>query len=55
MDIMKADVISSPTKTAQLKRELNLHHKTSKFEKCNSMGDIVRLNLAMTLSLKETI
>jgi hypothetical protein len=54
MDIMKADVISSPTKTAQLKRELNLHHQTSKFEKCNSMGDIVRLNLAMTLSLKET-
>ena len=51
MDIMKEDEISFPKKIGQLKKELNAHHKTAKFKKCNSMGDLVRLNLAIILSL----
>jgi hypothetical protein len=51
IDIMKEDEISFPNKIGQLKKELNAHHKTAKFKKCNSMGDLVRLNLAIILSL----
>ncbi|HEX4875296.1 MAG TPA: hypothetical protein VFV31_01410 [Chitinophagaceae bacterium] len=49
LDIMTEDQISSPEKISQLKRELCDYMKTSSYEKCESMGQIVKTHLRETL------
>ena len=49
IDIMTKDEISTPAKIAQLKNELNNFHHTAAFQKCKSMGDIVRTQLKQML------
>ena len=49
LDIMTKDEISTPVKIAQLKNELNNYHHTATFQKCKSMGDIVRTQLKQML------
>jgi hypothetical protein len=49
LDIMKADEISTPEKISQLINELNSYHKTTLFNKCRSIGDIVKTNLKQSL------
>ncbi len=46
---MKADRISSKDKIRQLAQELADHHKSNKFEKCTSMGDLVLTNIKLLL------
>ena len=48
-EIMTKDSISEPSKLEQLKSELGNHHKTKAFEKCASMGEIVRTNFVLLL------
>jgi hypothetical protein len=48
-NIMCRDNISSPQKINQLKQQLKEYSGDPKFLKCNSMGDIVKLNLKQTL------
>lgn len=55
IDCMRADTISTPEKTAQLRQELARHHGTKEFLKCNGMGDLVRLNLKFILSKEPRI
>ncbi|TXK46817.1 hypothetical protein FVR03_10345 [Pontibacter qinzhouensis] len=50
VDCMRVDTISTPEKVEQLKKELAKHHKTDEFLKCNSMGDLVRLNIKTVLT-----
>lgn len=50
LDCMRANQISTPAKIEQLKKGLNVHHKTSVFNECNSMGDLVRLHLKVLLN-----
>ncbi|MGY2133303.1 hypothetical protein ACW9KT_13820 [Hymenobacter sp. HD11105] len=49
MDCMRPDELSPPDKTAHLQQELNQHHHTTQFNRCRTMGDIVRLNLRLML------
>ena len=42
---MRRHELAPPEKVAQLKVELNRYHHTDSFDKCDSMGDIVRQNL----------
>ena len=49
LDIMGTDEISSPQKIAQLKDELSEYLKNSVFNKCKSMGDIVKTHMKQTL------
>ena len=49
LDVMRADELSSPEKIRQLAQELNHHHRTAQFDRCRSMGDLVRLNLKWVL------
>ncbi|UOG76149.1 hypothetical protein MTX78_06010 [Hymenobacter tibetensis] len=51
MDCMRREELAPPEKVAQLQTELNLHHKTSAFNRCRNMGDIVRQNLKLVLDL----
>ncbi|RME92170.1 MAG: hypothetical protein D6772_17245 [Bacteroidetes bacterium] len=48
--VMQADQISSPEKVEKLKQALAKHHKTTSFDHCRSMGDIVLNNLMLVLS-----
>jgi hypothetical protein len=48
-DIMTKDEISSPEKVKQLKAELNEYMHTSVFNKCQSMGQVVKRQLKHTL------
>lgn len=43
------DRVSTPAKVKQLKAELNTFHKTERFDKCKSMGDVLYLNLRLCL------
>lgn len=45
MDIMGTDEISTPHKIDQLKKELNEHLHTTVFNKCKSMGQIVKTHM----------
>lgn len=45
LDIMSKDEISTPAKIMQLKEELNEYLSTTVFNKCHSMGDIVKMQL----------
>ncbi len=49
LDNMTVDVISTPEKINQLKKELGEYLKTSAYEKCHSMGEIVKTHLKQTL------
>lgn len=49
LNIMSKDTISKPEKIAQLKQELGLHFRTSAFDKCRSMGQIVKVHLKQNL------
>jgi hypothetical protein len=49
IDCMRSDTISTPEKVEQLKQELAHHHQSDDFLKCTNMGDLVRLNLKVTL------
>jgi hypothetical protein len=49
LDVMSRDNISKPGKIARLKKELGDHHHTNKFEKCRSMGEIVRTNIHLVI------
>ncbi|MCR5886939.1 hypothetical protein LRS06_03935 [Hymenobacter sp. J193] len=47
LDCMRQETLAPPAKVAQLRQELNEHHHTTRFDRCDSMGDIVRLHLKM--------
>jgi hypothetical protein len=50
LDIMMKDTISTPEKIIQLKKELaELYINNKNFEKCNSMGEVVKENLKQVL------
>jgi len=50
LDIMVADSISTPEKTAQLKNELSAYYdSTTIFKRCNSMGRLVKMHLKTAL------
>jgi len=50
LDIMMKDIISTPDKIAQLKKELReLYVQNKNFEKCSSMGEIVKETLKQVL------
>lgn len=49
LDIMTADSISSPEKTEQLKNELGQYLQTTAFNKCRSMGQVVKTHMKQTL------
>jgi hypothetical protein len=49
LDVMRRHELAPPEKVEQLKSALNRFHHTDAFEKCDSMGDIVRQNLWVML------
>ncbi|MDB5234548.1 MAG: hypothetical protein JWR44_1541 [Hymenobacter sp.] len=49
LEVMRQHELAPPEKVAQLKAELNRFHHTEAFDKCDSMGDIVRQNLWLML------
>lgn len=49
LDIMIQDQISTPEKVTQLKTELGIYMNTHSYEKCQSMGQIVKTHLKETL------
>lgn len=49
MDCMRPDELAPPEKTADLRQALNQHHRTTQFNRCRTMGDVVRLNLQLML------
>jgi hypothetical protein len=49
LDIMTTDEISTPQKVMQLKKELGEYLHTNAFNKCQSMGEIVKTHLKHTL------
>lgn len=53
IDIMCLENLSSADKIAQLKEELGSFYSTERFKRCNSMGDIVKLNLKMALQRED--
>ncbi|WP_310397720.1 hypothetical protein [Hymenobacter sp.] len=46
---MRRHDLAPPEKVTQLKAELNRYHRTEVFDKCDSMGDLVRQNLWLML------
>ena len=48
-ECMRSDEISSPEKTAQLAEELGEYHETNAFRQCRTMGDIVLVNLQVSI------
>jgi hypothetical protein len=49
LSIMSKDNISKPEKMINLKQELGEYFQTKAFERCQSMGQIVKTNLKQTL------
>jgi len=49
LSIMGRDNISKPEKVEQLKKELGEHFKTKQFDRCRSMGQIVKVHLKQNL------
>ena len=49
LDIMTTDEISSPQKTEQLREELGVYLHSAAFNKCHSMGEVVKTHLKQTL------
>ncbi len=52
LDCMSADELSLPEKVAELRDGLGDYHKTEAFAKCESMGELVRMNLRVLLEKK---
>lgn len=50
MDAMVKDTLSLPENIGNLRKELAEHYKNDAFLKCNSMGEIVKLNLRMIVT-----
>ena len=50
LDVMRAHDLAPVEKVEQLRAELNRYHHTEAFSTCDSMGDLVRQNLWLTLS-----
>ena len=50
LDCLKKDTISSKEKIEELKQELANHHSNNSFLRCNSMAQILRLNLRLLLT-----
>ena len=50
LNIMSKDNISKAEKVEQLKKELGQHFKTKQFDRCHSMGQIVKTHLKQNLS-----
>lgn len=53
LDIMSEDVLSLSEKVEQLKDQLNEFYNTKKFNRCKSMGEIVKVNLKMSLTRED--
>jgi hypothetical protein len=49
LDIMTTDEISTPQKVTQLKKELDKYLHTHIYNKCQSMGEVVKTHLKQTL------
>ncbi len=49
LNIMGRDNVSTPEKTTQLKAELGEYFNTRQFEKCRSMGQVVKQHLKLSL------
>lgn len=49
LKIISEDEVSFPEKTQQLKEELNAHHETNRFNRCDSMGDVLQAQLRLAL------
>ncbi|MDP4265657.1 MAG: hypothetical protein Q8941_24270 [Bacteroidota bacterium] len=49
LDVMSTDTISTEEKTSQLKAQLNEYFQTNVFDKCRSMGQLVKRHLKQTL------
>ena len=49
LEAMRRHHLAPPEKVARLKAELNRFHQTTAFDRCDSMGDVVRQNLWQTL------
>jgi hypothetical protein len=50
LESCKYDEISTPEKIRQLREELARQHQLSEFVKCNTMAEILKLNLKITLA-----
>ncbi len=48
-NIMSRDIISTPEKISQLRNELNQHFNTTVFNRCHSMGQLLKLHLKLML------
>jgi len=48
--IMTQDTLSAPKKVKRLAKELAHHHKSDRFEKCKSMGELVLTNIELLLA-----
>ena len=49
LDVMRRQQLAPVAKVDELKTVLNRYHRTDKFDRCDSMGDVVRLNLWLML------
>ena len=49
LNIMAKDTISSPEKSQQLRQELMEHFETKQFQRCKTMGEMVKQILRFTL------
>ncbi|MEE6186834.1 hypothetical protein PIECOFPK_01574 [Mycovorax composti] len=49
LNIMSRDTVSTPEKEALLKQQLNEYFKTQAFNRCNNMGQILKLHLKYML------
>ena len=52
LDVMRRQELAPTEKIDELKGALNRYHRTNKFDHCDSMGDVVRLNLWLMLGPK---
>jgi len=48
-NIMSRDIISTPEKTDNLRQELNAYFNTNAFDRCRSMGQILKVHLKLML------
>lgn len=49
--IMIDDIISTPEKIHELAQGLNEYHKSTLFSKCQSMGELVNMNISLSLKI----
>lgn len=52
LDVMVGETLSTPEKITQLREELAQHYQNAIFEKCHTMGEIVKTSLRTALKLK---